>query len=173
MAATTCDALWEWSGHGTMPVVIDAASCTNGLLDDVKNYLDATRRARLEQITLLDSIAWCDRLFPALTVTERVERAAVHPTCSTTHLGLTKTLERLAARLAGDVLVPVGTTCCGTAGDRGLLHPELVTSATRDEKAGLDRRRRRPTCRPTAPAKWACARPPATRTSRSCSCWRN
>jgi hypothetical protein len=43
-----------------------------------------------------------------------------------------------AGRLAGDVLVPVGTTCCGTAGDRGLLHPELVASATRDEKAGLD-----------------------------------
>jgi D-lactate dehydrogenase len=35
-------------------------------------------------------------------------------------------------------VVPVGTTCCGTAGDRGLLHPELVVSATRDEKAGLD-----------------------------------
>jgi D-lactate dehydrogenase len=34
--------------------------------------------------------------------------------------------------------VPVGTTCCGTAGDRGLLHPELVISATRDEKAQLD-----------------------------------
>jgi D-lactate dehydrogenase len=138
MAANTCDALWEWSGHGTMPVVIDAASCTNGLLDDVKNYLDAEHLARLEQITLLDSIAWCDSLFPALTVTERVERAAVHPTCSTTHLGLTKTLERMAGRLAGEVLVPVGTTCCGTAGDRGLLHPELVISATRDEKAGLD-----------------------------------
>ena len=137
MAATTCDALWEWSGHGTLPVVIDAASCTNGLLDDVKNYLDDEHRARLEQITLLDAIAWCDRLFPALTVSERVERAAVHPTCSTAHLGLTKTLERLAGRLAGDVLVPVGTTCCGTAGDRGLLHPELVISATREEKAGL------------------------------------
>ena len=95
-------------------------------------------RARLEQITLLDSIAWCDSLFPALTVTERIERAAVHPTCSTAHLGLTKTLQRIAARLAGEVLVPVGTTCCGTAGDRGLLHPELVISATRDEKARLD-----------------------------------
>jgi D-lactate dehydrogenase len=138
MAATTCDALWEWSGHGTLPVVIDAASCTNGLLDDVKNYLDDTRRARLDQITLLDSIAWCDRLLPALTITRRVERAAVHPTCSTTHLGLTKTLERLAGRLAEEVFVPVGTTCCGTAGDRGLLHPELVISATREEKAGLD-----------------------------------
>ncbi|MGB6581301.1 MAG: FAD-binding and (Fe-S)-binding domain-containing protein [Streptosporangiaceae bacterium] len=138
MAAATCDALWEWSGHGTMPVVIDAASCTNGLLDDVKNYLDPEHRARLEQITLLDSIAWCDRLLPALSITRRVDRAAVHPTCSTTHLGLTKTLERLAGRLAGEILVPVGTTCCGTAGDRGLLHPELVTSATRDEKTGLD-----------------------------------
>jgi D-lactate dehydrogenase len=138
MAAANCDALWEWSGHGTMPVVIDAASCTNGLLDDVKNYLDPERRARLEQITLLDSIAWCHSLLPALTINRRVERAAVHPTCSTTHLGLTKTLDRLAGRLADEVLVPVGTTCCGTAGDRGLLHPELVISATREEKAGLD-----------------------------------
>jgi D-lactate dehydrogenase len=137
MAATTCDALWEWSGHGTMPVVIDAASCTNGLLDDVKNYLDAEHRARLDQITLLDAIAWCDSLLPKLTITRRIERVAVHPTCSSTHLGLTKTLERLAGRLAEEVLVPVGTTCCGTAGDRGLLHPELVISATRDEKAGL------------------------------------
>jgi len=32
---------------------------------------------------------------------------------------------------------PVGTTCCGTAGDRGLLHPELVISATREEQAAL------------------------------------
>jgi D-lactate dehydrogenase len=138
MAATTCDALWEWSGHGTLPVVIDAASCTNGLLDDVKNYLDDEHRARLDQITLLDSIAWCDQLMPALTVTRRVDRAAVHPTCSSTHLGLSKTLEGLAARLADEVIVPIGTTCCGTAGDRGLLHPELVVSATRDEKAALD-----------------------------------
>jgi hypothetical protein len=40
--------------------------------------------ARLDQITLLDSIAWCDKLMPALTVTRRVGRAAVHPTCSST-----------------------------------------------------------------------------------------
>ncbi|MFF3950586.1 FAD-binding and (Fe-S)-binding domain-containing protein [Streptomyces sp. NPDC001902] len=139
MAATTCDALWSWSGHGTLPVVIDAASCTNGLLDDVKNYLDDEHRARLERITLLDAITWCSDLLPHLTVTGQVDRVAVHPTCSTAHLGLSKTLEAIAGQLAAEVLVPVGTTCCGTAGDRGLLHPELVRSATRDEKAALDR----------------------------------
>ena len=94
------------------------SSCTNGLLDDVKNYLDDEHRARLEQITLLDAIAWCDSLLPSLTITRRIHNAAVHPTCSTTHMGLTKTFERLAARLADEVIVPVGTTCCGTAGDR-------------------------------------------------------
>jgi D-lactate dehydrogenase len=40
--------------------------------------------------------------------------------------------------LAEEVEVPIGTTCCGTAGDRGLLHPELVVSATREVKAVLD-----------------------------------
>ncbi|WP_329326349.1 FAD-binding and (Fe-S)-binding domain-containing protein [Streptomyces sp. NBC_01689] len=138
MAATTCDALWAWSGQGTLPVVIDAASCTNGLLDDVKNYLDDERRWRLDQIHLLDSIQWCSDLLPQLTVVRRVNRAAVHPTCSTQHLGLNEALVAIVEQLAEEVLVPIGATCCGTAGDRGLLHPELVVSATRDEKVVLD-----------------------------------
>lgn len=139
MAATMCDALWTWSRQGELPVVIDASSCTNGLLDDVRNHLDDERHARLEKITLLDSVEWCEQLLPNLAVRQKVPRVAVHPTCSTTHLGLNRTFGRLAAALADDVLVPVGTTCCGTAGDRGLLHPELVESATREEKSELDR----------------------------------
>jgi D-lactate dehydrogenase len=49
-----------------------------------------------------------------------------------THLGLSETLLAIAGVLADSAEIPVGTTCCGTAGDRGLLHPELVHSATRD-----------------------------------------
>jgi len=56
----------------------------------------------------------------------------VHPTCSTTHLGLSETRLEIARALADSAETPLGTTCCGTAGDRGLLHPELVHSATRD-----------------------------------------
>ena len=56
----------------------------------------------------------------------------VHPTCSTAHLGLSETLLEIAGVLTASADIPLGTTCCGTAGDRGLLHPELVHSATRD-----------------------------------------
>lgn len=138
MAAVICDALWEWSEHGRLPVVIDATSCTHGLLNDAKLSLDDGRRARLEQLALLDSIAWCADLLPALTIHRKLSRVAVHPTCSSEHLGLSATLEQIASQLADEVFVPVGTTCCGTAGDRGLLHPELVVSATKEVKAALD-----------------------------------
>jgi D-lactate dehydrogenase len=54
------------------------------------------------------------------------------------HLGVSAQLSGIAASLALQSEVPIGDTCCGTAGDRGLLHPELVVSATRDTKAALD-----------------------------------
>jgi D-lactate dehydrogenase len=47
-------------------------------------------------------------------------------------------LPQIASSIATEVEVPVGDTCCGTAGDRGLLHPELVVSATPDAKVELD-----------------------------------
>jgi D-lactate dehydrogenase len=138
MAEAICDALWRWSDHGSLPIVVDAASCTHGLLDDVAEHVDDSRRARMKAMDIRDSITWCRDLLPRLSVNRKLETVALHPTCSTTHLGLNRDLEAVAAFLSDTTVVPVGTTCCGTAGDRGLLHPELVISATRDEKAGLD-----------------------------------
>ena len=88
---------------------------------------------------MLDSIAWVhDHLLERLTVARRVGTVAVHPTCSAGHLGLAPKLEAVARALADEVVVPAGTTCCGMAGDRGLLHPELPASALRDAAAELE-----------------------------------
>ena len=57
----------------------------------------------------------------------------LHPTCSATHLGIVDTLERVAGAAAEDVRVPAEWNCCGYAGDRGMLHPELTHAATRRE----------------------------------------
>jgi D-lactate dehydrogenase len=138
MAAAIADAMWDWSDAGTLPIVIDAVSCTHGLLDDVQTHVNSERQERFKKIQLVDAIAWTHKLLPSLHIQRKLGSAAVHPTCSTIHLGLEKRLIEIASAVADEVTVPIGTTCCGTAGDRGLLHPELVLSATREEKAYLD-----------------------------------
>jgi D-lactate dehydrogenase len=141
MAAKVADAVWRWSGEGRLPVVVDASSCTRGLQLEVSAHLGEQARNRFEQVTFVDSISWLeDNLLPRLSVPRRVRSVAIHPTCSGRDLGLTASLQRLVSRLADEAVVPVGTSCCGMAGDRGLLHPELVESALRDEKASLDAR---------------------------------
>jgi D-lactate dehydrogenase len=140
MANAVADALWRWSDGGALPIVVDAASCTLGLAEDVAGQLDAERKTRYESLTIIDSISWCRDLLPDLTISRKLTRIAVHPTCSTTHLGLAGALRDVAGHLADEIEVPVGTTCCGTAGDRGLLHPELVVSATREIRSVLEAR---------------------------------
>jgi D-lactate dehydrogenase len=119
-------------------VVIDAASCTLGIAEDVARYLDPQRLARHQKLTIHDAIQWCEGLLPNLPVRRKLGRIALHPTCSMRHLDIVRQLGKIAEHLADEVYTPIGTTCCGTAGDRGLLHQELVRSATRDEKAELD-----------------------------------
>jgi D-lactate dehydrogenase len=139
MAAKTAEAMWRWSDEGALAVVIDASSCALGLIQDVALRLPDEQRERFEQIEVLDSIAWVhDRLLSRLQVAERAGSVAVHPTCSVTQLGLAGKLQAIARELADEVVVPAASTCCGMAGDRGLLHPELPASAMRDAAAELD-----------------------------------
>jgi D-lactate dehydrogenase len=141
MAANTATALWRWSDSGRLPVVIDASSCALGLREEIAPCLGEADRERFDQIEILDSIEWVhDRLLPHLQVQRKLPRMAVHPTCATGQLGLGGKLEAIAGALADDVLIPAATSCCGMAGDRGLLHPELPASALRDTAAELARR---------------------------------
>src|SRR5262249_10052528 len=95
---------------------------------------DAT--ARHEKLEVLDGIEWCARLLDDLEP-RRVGRVAIHPTCSTRHLGLTRRLAKVAGRLADEVVEPPSARLCGLAGDGGFLHPELTASATETEAAEL------------------------------------
>jgi D-lactate dehydrogenase len=134
------ESLWRWTGEGTLPVVIDASSCTQGLAQPPEGALSERDAERHGSLEVLDSLAWLERLAPALEP-RRVGSAAVHPTCSARHLGHARRLVALASTVAEEVFVPPSATCCGFAGDRGFLHPELTASATADaasELAGRD-----------------------------------
>jgi D-lactate dehydrogenase len=134
MASAMMDALWRWSDNGGLPIVVDAASCTLGLVEEARRHLGD----RSSSLKLIDSVTWCRDLLPYLNIGQKLGRVVIHPTCSMNHLGISSQLSEIAASLAIEAETPIGDTCCGTAGDRGLLHPELVVSGTRDTKAVLD-----------------------------------
>ncbi|MFC0675308.1 heterodisulfide reductase-related iron-sulfur binding cluster, partial [Brachybacterium hainanense] len=114
-----------------LPVVVDAASCTEGVLGALAGT----------DIEVMDAITFTARhLLDRLEIRRRIGSVTVHPTCSTTQLGATGDLEAIARACAQEVVVPVDWGCCGYAGDRGMLHPELTASATRAEAAEVAQR---------------------------------
>jgi D-lactate dehydrogenase len=138
MANRTVEALWRWSGEGELPVVVDASSCTHGLADEVTGALTEANAKRHARLSILDSVVWARRhLLSALGPPRRVGSVAVHPTCSTRRLDLARELEALAGELAEEVVVPPSATCCGFAGDRGFLRPELTMAATAEQATEL------------------------------------
>src|SRR5690606_20318799 len=84
-----------------------------------------------------DVVAFTAReVLPRLGETRPVRRSLVlHPTCSSVQLGLNPALEEVARAAAEQVAIPDAWGCCGFAGDRGMLHPELTASATAAEAA--------------------------------------
>ena len=127
MAQHTAEAVKRWVGADGLPLVTDASSCTHGL------------HAVLEGVEVVDSVQWVhDRVLPQLELKRKVRAVAVHPPCSVRHLTLVPKLRRVAEAMAEEVVLPATATCCGMAGDRGLLHPELPLFATRPQAAELD-----------------------------------
>ena len=129
--------IWGWSDEGRIPVVVDTSPCTFGLLHADEALTEENRRRR-RILTILDAVEFAhDVLLPKLKVARRDASGVVHPVCSLVKMGLAPKLEALARACAGEVTVPPDAGCCGFAGDRGFLVPELTDSATRDEASGV------------------------------------
>lgn len=134
MTVRVLSSLWEASRHGELPVVCDAASCTEGLHVMLSKSL--AEYPEYAGLRIEDATTFVAReVLPRLVVPAKLDSIAVHPTCSTTALGATGALTALAGAVAEEVYVPDGWGCCAFAGDRGMLHPELTASATAVESA--------------------------------------
>ncbi|MFJ8175771.1 FAD-binding and (Fe-S)-binding domain-containing protein [Streptomyces sp. NPDC094469] len=138
MAARTLEALWRASDRGRLPVVCDASSCTHGL-EQLPDVLAESDRARFAALRFVDSVVFtAEHLLPALPEPRRLTSLALHPTCSTVHLGIDGALRTVAAAVSDAVTVPDTWGCCAFAGDRGLLHPEITASATAAQAAEIN-----------------------------------
>lgn len=122
--------LWEVSQHGHLPVIMDTSPCTHHLQE----------RLQARGIEVLDFVAFGDRyLLPRLKLKPVYEHLYVHPVCSLQKMDLSPALLRIAEQCAHRVSAPLSPTCCGTAGDRGLLYPELPQAALADVQHQIDR----------------------------------
>ncbi len=111
---------------GRLPLVVDASSCAEGLIEMLAG-------SGIEVRDVTEFVA--ESVLPGLRITSPPPAVVVHPTCSSTAVGSTAALVKVAEFVTDNVTVPGSWGCCGFAGDRGLLHPELTASATEPEAA--------------------------------------
>jgi len=128
---------WSWSDHGRLPIVIDSSSCAY-TLRSCQEHLSGENLEIWNHLTLLDPIEFAhDRLLPRLSLQRQPGCVALHPNCASRKLGLEGKLMGIARACSEDAFAPLNLGCCGFAGDRGLLYPELTQSATQAEAAEI------------------------------------
>ena len=129
MRAAVLPVIRDATDGGRLPVISDASSCTEGFRHLVESDPDL-------HVEVIDAVAFvAEHVLPQLPDHELLGTLTLHPTCSSTQMGLDPDLVRVAEAVARKVTVPLDWGCCAFAGDRGMLHPELTASATRREAA--------------------------------------
>ena len=141
MANHLVESMWEWCDKGRVPVMCDVTSCTKTILCETADQLTEENAKRYGQITVVDVAQWLAAdVMPRLEVTRQKQAVALHPTCACVELGFDKQVQAIGEACAEQAVTPAHWGCCGVAGDRGFMYPELSDGAQRDEHAELSGR---------------------------------
>ncbi len=128
------DSLRAASKDGTIPIVCDHSACSLELFKLLHDYALQNTQPKLQ---IIDMPAFIDSvLAPRLSFTPNHQKIALYAPCSTRHYALNKesthweqALLNLAKRCGAEVVVDSHLKCCGFAGNKGFLVPELNASA--------------------------------------------
>lgn len=127
--------LWAVTQQGRHPVVVDVTSCAY-TLQKMRYALDNDDKRKFDQLRVVDSVEFLhDFVLPRITVRDRREHVVIHPVCSLQKMKIDQKFVAIAQAFSRRVTVPRQAGCCGMAGDRGFLFPELTASATAAEAA--------------------------------------
>ncbi len=128
MTAKLEEALLAASENGKYPVLCDQSPCLHRMRDHISSM------KLYEPAEFISTF-----LAPHLEFTPTDEPVAVHVTCSTRRMGLGSTIIDLARRCSTNVTVPAEVGCCGFAGDKGFMVPELNKWALRKLRPAIDK----------------------------------
>ncbi len=129
----TIEKLWTITNGGMLPVILDVTSCSH-TLQQCRPVLSDSNKEKYDRLSILDSIDYLhDYVMPACGPVEKKGTVVLHPVCSLQKMGLERKFVAVASHFSNTADVPVHSGCCGMAGDRGFLYPELTASATAPE----------------------------------------
>ena len=135
MAENSVRSLWKTSQRGKLPIVVDTSPCTYKMLH-YDSILEGEYLEQWKSLNIIDIIAYLnDTIIPRLDLKYKTDKIILHPTCSTRKMGLESKMLSVGQACAEEAIIPEDVSCCGFAGDRGFLVPELTEYATRDEAA--------------------------------------
>ena len=106
---------------GYYPVIMDASTCS------VRMQKHLAGRLRLYDFHEFAVAA----LLPRLRLVKKPGPIALHINCSVRRAASDDKLRQLIAACVEEIVEPAGVTCCGFAGDRGFVVPELNVHALR------------------------------------------
>ncbi|PKO30323.1 MAG: 4Fe-4S ferredoxin [Betaproteobacteria bacterium HGW-Betaproteobacteria-7] len=121
MSRTLEAALLKASANGKYPVIMDASTCS------VRMQKHLAGRLKLYDFHEFA----VDALLPRLMLHKQAGPVALHINCSVRKNGSDGKLRQLLAACVDEIVEPAGVTCCGFAGDRGFVVPELNQHALR------------------------------------------
>jgi D-lactate dehydrogenase len=122
--------MWASSDGGKLPVVIDVTSC-DYTLKHIFPVLNVENKSRYTKLTIWDSVEFLYKMvLPRVDAKAKKDKIVLHPVCSLEKMKTKQLFIDIAEKFAEEVVVPLNAGCCGMAGDRGFLLPELTASAT-------------------------------------------
>jgi D-lactate dehydrogenase len=121
------DELNAVSNGGKIPILVDMSPCTQYLMESQD----------VSSLVIIDSVEFLNKVKPRLGLELLDESVFVHNVCSAQKMGKENDLFDLASDCVSSVETALEPFCCGTGGDRGFRHPELIKNAVDRSVKGL------------------------------------
>ncbi len=128
----TLEKLYDWSEGGRIPIIFDSSSCLFYIRDSIKTTF-VSALEKYNKLKFLDSIEYFELIADKFNIINKKDIIVLHQNCSLIKMNLAQNMKALAERFSKQVIVPENNGCCGFAGDRGLIFPNLTKSATKSE----------------------------------------
>ncbi|MCD8740115.1 FAD-binding oxidoreductase [Mucilaginibacter roseus] len=133
MSNVFIERMWAASNEGKIRVVIDVSSCAYAIRN-MRHHLSEANQHKFDRMSIMDCVDYLhDVVMPKQQNISKKGAVVLHPVCSLQKMNTQGKFTALAQHYAAHVDVPVHAGCCGMAGDRGFLVPELTASATLPE----------------------------------------